>query len=153
MNWHSRATREEIGISSWKLHVGIIGQFFDWITRGWWARTILKRPDPRRVVIGQSEDPDDGTCDEDAYVMETEGEKIVRKMKEYQESLKSMTLDEQKDEVRKFLRKECRNFAPLRQDHLWPALYRAVAEMVVAGEVREVSCYELVPAVEDDERL
>lgn len=33
----------------WKLHVGLLGQALDWITRGWWASAVLRCPNPRRI--------------------------------------------------------------------------------------------------------
>ena len=44
--WHYYNAIEEAERRAWRLHIGILGVFFDWLTFGWYARNILKRPRP-----------------------------------------------------------------------------------------------------------
>jgi hypothetical protein len=32
----------------WEIEVGCLSHFLDWLTRGWWARVVLRNPDPAR---------------------------------------------------------------------------------------------------------
>lgn len=40
-------------VAAWKLRHGLLGQFFDWLTRGWFARVIQKDPRPSNPGDGR----------------------------------------------------------------------------------------------------
>ena len=43
---HKQGRARLRALEQWKLRVGWLGQFLDHVTRGWWARAILKDPRP-----------------------------------------------------------------------------------------------------------